>query len=33
MRLSITYDIRDKLQTYELIMQDFLKGEKVDEII
>lgn len=32
MLVSITYDFYDKLKSYELIMQEFLKGENIDGI-
>ncbi len=32
MLVSITYDFHDKLKSYELLMQEFLKGENIDEI-
>ena len=31
MLVSITYDFHDKLKSYELIMKEFLKGEKNNE--
>ncbi|WP_303969431.1 LLM class flavin-dependent oxidoreductase [Sporosarcina ureae] len=31
MLVSITYNFHDKLKSYELIMQEFLKGEKTNE--